>query len=39
MVTLPLFYLINVKKKFPLDLVKTHSRVVEITETRKNLTG
>lgn len=27
------------KKKFPLDLVKTHSRVVKITETRKNVIG
>lgn len=39
MVILPLFYLIYVKKKFPLDLVKTHSRVVKITETRKNVIG
>lgn len=39
MVTLPLIYLIYVKKNFPRDLVKTHSRVVEITETRKNVIG
>lgn len=39
MVILPLFYLIYVKKKFPSDLVKTHSRVVEITEARKNVIG
>lgn len=40
MVTLPLFYLIYVKKlNFPRDLVKTHLRVVEITETRKNVIG
>lgn len=39
MVTLPLFYLIYVKKNFPRDLVKTHLRVVEITETRKKVIG
>lgn len=27
------------KKNFPRDLVKTHLRVVEITETRKNVIG
>lgn len=27
------------KKNFPRDLVKTHLRVVAITETRKNVTG
>lgn len=39
MVILPLFYLIYVKKNLSRDLVKTHSRVVEITETRKNVIG
>lgn len=38
MVTLPLIYLIY-EKNLSRDLVKTHLRVVEITETRKNVIG